>query len=80
MTTIDTTEEQACSQGYEILNARLEWASPKDTWRVALGVTNLAEEEYFLNKFDLSAFGQPTVEGQPGAPREWYISLTRNFN
>ena len=80
VTTIDTTEAQACSQGYEILNARLEWASPKDTWRVALGITNLSEEEYFLNKFDLSAFGQPTVEGQPGAPREWYLSLTRNFN
>jgi iron complex outermembrane receptor protein len=80
VTTIDTTEEQACAQGYEMLNARIEWASPKDTWRVALGATNLADKEYYLNKFDLSAFGQPTVEGQPGAPREWYLSLTRNFN
>jgi iron complex outermembrane receptor protein len=79
VTTIDTTEAQACSQGFEMLNARFEWASPDDTWRVALGATNLTDEEYFLNKFDLSAFGQPTVEGQPGAPREWYVSFTRNF-
>jgi len=80
VTTIDTTEAQGCSQPYELLNARIEWASPEDTWRVALGATNLTEEEYFLNKFDLTAFGQPTLEGQPGAPREWYIQFTRNFN
>ena len=80
VTTIDTTEAQACSQAYKMLNARIEWASPEDTWRVALGATNLSDEEYFLNKFDLSAFGQPTVEGQPGAPREWYVSFSRNFN
>jgi len=78
--TIDTTEEQACSAGYELLNARIEWASPEDTWRLALGATNLTDEEYYLNKFDLSAFGQPTVEGQPGHPREWYIQFTRNFH
>ena len=78
--TIDTTEAQACSQAYELLNARVEWASPEDTWRVALGATNLTDEEYYLNKFDLTAFGQPTLEGQPGAPREWYVQFTRNFN
>ena len=77
---IDTTEEQGCAQPYELLSARIEWASPEDTWRVALGATNLTDEEYFLNKFDLTAFGQPTLEGQPGAPREWYIQFTRNFN
>ena len=70
----------ACSQAYELLNARIEWSSPEDTWRVALGATNLTDEEYFLNKFDLTAFGQPTLEGQPGAPREWYIQFQRNFN
>jgi iron complex outermembrane receptor protein len=77
---IDTTEAQACSKEYKLLNARLEWGSPEDTWKLALGATNLTDEEYFLNKFDLSAFGQPSVEGQPGAPREWYIQFQRNFN
>ena len=79
-TQIDTTEAQACSQAYEMLNARVEWASPEDSWRIALGATNLTDEEYFLNKFDLTAFGQPTLEGQPGAPREWYVQFTRNFH
>jgi iron complex outermembrane recepter protein len=77
---IDTSEEDQCSQGYELLNARIEWSSSEDTWRVALGATNLTDEEYYLNKFDLTAFGQPTLEGQPGAPREWYIQFQRNFN
>ena len=79
-TSIDTTEDEACSKAYNLLNARLEWASPENTWKVALGATNITDEEYYLNKFDLSAFGQPTVEGQPGAPREWYVQFTRNFN
>ncbi len=77
---IDTSLADACSQAYELLNVRVEWASPEDTWRIALGATNLTDEEYYLNKFDLTAFGQPTLEGQPGAPQEWYIQFTRNFN
>ena len=40
----------------------------------------LTDEEYFYNKFDLTAFGQPTLEGQPGPPQEWYVQFTRNFN
>jgi iron complex outermembrane receptor protein len=73
------TTKASCSEGYELVNARLEWASPDRTWTAAVGAQNLADEEYFLNKFDLSAFGQPTTEGQPGAPREWYFSVSRNF-
>lgn len=68
-----------CSAGYELLNARVEWASPSGEWLVAIGATNLRDEEYFLNRFDLTAFGQPHVEGQPGAPREWYLTLQRDF-
>jgi iron complex outermembrane recepter protein len=79
-TTIDTTVDEACSKAYNLLNARIEWASAENTWKFALGATNLTNEEYYLNKFDLTAFGQPTVEGQPGAPREWYVQFTRNFN
>lgn len=68
-----------CSEGYELLNARIEWASPDREWLVAVGATNVTDEEYFLNRFDLTAFGQPHVEGQPGAPRQWYLTLQRDF-
>ena len=73
------TTKASCSDGYELANARVEWASPDRTWTSALGVQNLANKQYYLNKFDLSGFGQPTTEGQPGAPREWYMSVSRNF-
>ncbi|MFO7325560.1 MAG: TonB-dependent receptor [Pseudomonadota bacterium] len=70
----------SCSDGYELVNARLEWASPSRSWTIAAGATNLTDKEYFLNKFDLTPFGQPHTEGQPGRPREWYVSFTRTFN
>jgi iron complex outermembrane receptor protein len=73
------TTKASCSSGYELANARIEWASAERSWTTAVGVQNLANKEYYLNKFDLSGFGQPTTEGQPGAPREWYIAVTRNF-
>jgi iron complex outermembrane recepter protein len=69
----------SCSKGYELLNVRLEWASPDGDWTVALGGTNVSDEEYYLNKFDLTLFGQNTVEGQPGRPAEWYLTLGRHF-
>jgi iron complex outermembrane receptor protein len=69
----------SCSDGYELVNFRLEWASPGRDWTAAVGVTNLTDETYFLNKFDLQAFGQPTLEGQPGRPQEWYLTVRRNF-
>jgi iron complex outermembrane receptor protein len=68
-----------CSDGYELLNARVQWTSPDRDWEVAVGALNLTDEEYFLNRFDLTFFGQPHAEGQPGVPREWYLTLKRNF-
>jgi hypothetical protein len=46
---------------------------------MALGATNATDEMYYLNTFDLTVFGQPYIEGQPGAPREYYLSFQRNF-
>jgi iron complex outermembrane receptor protein len=69
----------SCSDSYTLLNARLEWTSPDSDWTIAVGGTNITDEEYFLNIFDLTLFGQNTVEAQPGRPAEWYLSFSRNF-
>ena len=69
----------SCSGGYTLHNARLQYATKENTWSVAFGVENLTNHFYYLNKFDLTVFGEPTVEGQPGPPREWYLSARRNF-
>ena len=69
----------SCSAGYTLHNARIEWASPQRTWTTAVGVSNLTDKEYLLNIFDLTPFGESTVEAQPGAPREWFVTFRRNF-
>jgi iron complex outermembrane receptor protein len=75
------TTASSCAPGYDLVNARVEWVNNEDReWVVAVGATNLTDKQYWLNIFDLSAFGQPTIEGQPGRPREYFLSLTRNFN
>jgi iron complex outermembrane receptor protein len=69
-----------CVDGYELVNASLIWVSPRADWTAQLGVTNLSDKFYWLNTFPLTDFGQPTAEGQPGRPREWFLAVSRNFN
>ena len=73
------TDAQRCAAGYELVNIRAEWDSPSRSWTVAVGGTNVTDKKYFLNKFDLTGFGQPTIEGQPGRPAEWFVTVERNF-
>jgi len=61
-----------------LFNASLSWRG-ESGWRVALHVFNLADKRYYVQKFTLLPFGLGTLEGQPGAPREWRISLRREF-
>ncbi len=73
------TSTLACADAYTLLNVRLQWTSPKGEWMAAAGGTNVTDEEYFLNIFDLTPFGQNTTEGQPGRPAEWYFEVSRKF-
>ena len=69
----------SCADSYTLLNARMQWDSPDNKWTIAVGGTNITDEEYYLNIFDLTLFGQNTVEAQPGRPAEWYVTFGRNF-
>jgi outer membrane receptor protein involved in Fe transport len=69
----------SCADGYTLVNLRGEWHSPGRNWSVAIGGTNVTDEEYYLNIFDLQAFGQPSTAGQPGRPFEWYLQVRRHF-
>ena len=64
--------------GRTLMNAHLTWRSPKDDWEGALAVTNLTDKFYYINKVNSVA---PTfiAQGQPGAPREWLVTVRRNF-
>jgi outer membrane receptor protein involved in Fe transport len=69
----------SCSDGYFQVNARVDFTTASRDWTLGFGVTNVTEEEYYYNIFDLTAFGQPTIEGTPSRPREWYLTATRQF-
>ena len=61
-------------ESYTLANARLTYRSPDEEWSVALEVTNLFDEFYYLNK--LATF---YVNGQPGRPREYAVSVRKSF-
>ncbi|HTU10743.1 MAG TPA: TonB-dependent receptor [Allosphingosinicella sp.] len=64
---------------FTIANARLTWRDNDNDWQVALEVTNLFDEYYYLTSFDLRGAGAGFVKAQPGRPREWALTVTRRF-
>jgi iron complex outermembrane receptor protein len=65
-------------QAYTLSNARLTWRNTDETWESALEVTNLSDKYYFLTRFDQFTLTGIT-DGQPGRPREWALTVKRNF-
>jgi iron complex outermembrane receptor protein len=63
---------------YTLVNASLTWRSADEDWETVLAVTNLTDEEYFYNNFDISTFGGWAV-AQVAPPMEWAMSIRRNF-
>ncbi len=61
---------------YGVLNARLSMLTAKD-WQVTVGSTNLTDRFYYSNK-NYPA-GQYQVKGVPSRPREWNLSVRKNF-
>ncbi|HTY94042.1 MAG TPA: TonB-dependent receptor [Steroidobacteraceae bacterium] len=64
--------------GYSLVNGRLTWASQDDHWETALQFTNLGDKLYYTGVFDNRGSSQ-TVQGAPGPPQQWAITLKRNF-
>jgi iron complex outermembrane receptor protein len=65
---------------YTLVNARVTWRSGSNAWEVALEGTNLADEYYYVTLFDTwtpAAAGY--VHGQPSRPREFAMTVKRNF-
>lgn len=64
--------------GYFLANGRLTWSSEDRDWKVSLEVTNLGDRYYENTRFDQS-IQSGTVSVSPGGPRQWALSLTRQF-
>jgi iron complex outermembrane recepter protein len=71
--------QSSCTAGYVLHNARVEYATSERDWAISAGIQNLTNKVYYYNIFDLTPFGEPTIEAQVAPPRGWYLSVTRNF-
>ena len=61
-------------------NARLTYDNDDLDLQVALGVTNLFDEEYYRQKtVFIQGLGAGANVGQPAPPREWYLSVSKRF-
>jgi iron complex outermembrane receptor protein len=65
--------------GYTIANARLTWRNEDNDLSVALEVTNLFDKYYFLTVNDQSTSGLGYTNAQPGRPREWAVTVKKEF-
>jgi iron complex outermembrane recepter protein len=64
--------------GYTLTNARLGWKSEDGTWQASAQLTNLTGKLYYLTLLDFSTIAG-YANGQPGPPREWALTVKRNF-
>jgi len=64
--------------GRTLMNGRITWKSASLEWETVAGATNLTNKFYYVNKV-FGAVPTNITEGQPGAPREWFVTLRRNF-
>jgi iron complex outermembrane receptor protein len=64
--------------GRTLANARITWKSMSQDWETAMAVTNLTDHFYYINKV-VGATPTNVTEGQPGAPREWMVTVKRYF-
>ncbi len=64
---------------YTLANGRLTYRDTSGDWEISAEVTNLFDKYYYLTSFDLVPAGAGVVAAQPGRPREWALSVKRNF-
>lgn len=63
---------------YTVANAQIRLKTQDTNWEAIIGVTNLFDRYYLFNTFDLQLLNSTAV-GQPAPPREWSLTLKRNF-
>ena len=63
--------------GYGLLNARLTWVSPGESWEMSVFGTNLTDEEYIMASTNFESLG--LINATYATPTEWGVSLKYNF-
>jgi iron complex outermembrane recepter protein len=66
--------------GRSTFNGRITYKNDDLKMDVSLGVTNLFNKEYYRQKtIFIQGLGAGANIGQPGAPREWSLSIAKRF-
>jgi iron complex outermembrane receptor protein len=61
---------------YSVFNGRVGYQTADKAWSITLSATNLFNKFYYYNLFSGSGFA---LSGQPSRPREWAVTLKRQF-
>ncbi len=65
-------------EGYSLFNGRIAYTSADELWTLSANVTNIFDKFYYTGKSEnIGSFG--VVTGNPGRPREWSVTLRREF-
>jgi iron complex outermembrane receptor protein len=64
---------------YSVVNGRVTYFNNDHNASISLGVTNLFDTNYYRNFFIYQELGYANVNAQPAPPREWYVSIKKNF-
>lgn len=64
--------------GYTLVNARLTFSTLDKDWDLALEVRNLTDKLYYNDLFD-NRGSTNSIQGAPGEPRTWAVTLKRRF-
>jgi iron complex outermembrane recepter protein len=68
---------------YDLFNIRVTYQTPERDWSISMAATNVTDEFYWSQLTSLTGTtpGVLTLPrgGVPGRPREWSVSLRKNF-
>ncbi|HWK42805.1 MAG TPA: TonB-dependent receptor [Croceibacterium sp.] len=74
-----STKYNDIMSGKALFNGRVTYENDRYDFNVSLGVTNLFNKFYYVNLFDYQGLGYPQTDGQPAAPREWQLTVSKRF-
>jgi len=65
-------------QDRTLVNARLTWRDTSDQWAVIFEIRNLTDELYYTDVFD-NRGSTNSIQGRPGEPLTWALTLRHDF-
>jgi iron complex outermembrane recepter protein len=64
---------------FTTLNGRMTWRNADENLSVSLEVTNITDKYYYLSRFNLLGAGAGFDKALPAQPREWALSIRKEF-